>query len=164
MNTFKSRLQQRSGALGRRNCHADHSLRTRLERTAVSTWAMHAWASRHAGGITKAAWKVSTTNGAEATRRQTALQMLCLIDDVNVGEECQKNATLPAGDKPAARARRAFDAPLSRRHGRTCRPCRRLGPDGWGGRVRAAGLSPIGSEKKCYEVSDPACPTRADSL
>ena len=140
MNTFKSRLQQRSGALGRRNCEADHSLRTRLGRMGVSTSTMHAWVWSHAGGITITASKVATRRIEPKWRfaKPPCRCSACLT--LNVGDKC---LTFVAGDTPPAQARRAFDARISRPHGRTCRPSGRLGPEGWSGRVRAAGLSPI---------------------
>ena len=67
---------------------------------------------------------------------------------------CGRRTENENGCKPAARARSAFDAAPGRRHGQTCRLCRRLVSCEPNGRVRRQSMHPIGSETFRYLFSD----------
>ena len=74
----KMRVPLPPAALRRRSCEADHSLRARLERTAVSTCSMDKRSSSVVVSLTQVASKVAMMKGSEAACRSPALQLLCL--------------------------------------------------------------------------------------
>ena len=103
-SAVESSVQLPPAALRRRNCEADHSLRTRLERTSVSTWHMHRWATSAAGDLRDVVSKAATMNRSQDARRPPALDVLWVID----GERQQHDALVFGRRQPSSSSAYSF--------------------------------------------------------